>query len=221
MMRGFVRPGVAVLLVTNLLGISLAHAQLATVADKTAAESAATIRAATDKTAANKSSSVPTPAAKASHTSSMLAGKLRFSLPSGFEPKVLPPDGEHGAGAVYLDSARRQMVMVIEAPIAGGNPVSDDDKVALDAALDAHQAQLDTPAPNYRRLGNQALTVKGLGLRRTDGTTTFFDKRVYSTSLIAASGSQLATVMVMTPIDGAAAHQALVASILADIAAGR
>jgi len=203
---------VAAFFVGTLLGASLAHAQLVAVDGKAAAE----------KTAPDKNTSANPPAvAKTPEATSMLAGKLRFTLPAGFEPKALPPDGEHGTGAVYLDSTRRQMVMVTEAPIAGGKPVRDDDKQALDAALDAHQAELDTPAPNYRRLGSQALTVNGLGLRRADGTTTFFDKRVYSTSLIAASGSRLATVIVMTPIDGAAAHQALVASILTGLAAGR
>lgn len=44
---------------------------------------------------------------------------------------------------------------------------------------------------------------------------------VCSTSLIAASGSRLATVMIMTPIDDTTGHQSLVASILDDIAAGR
>lgn len=211
MMRMSMRCVLGVFVLASLLGTSMAHAQDASVTADTASNQAAT----------GKPSPVPTLAAKAPDATSMLAGKLRFTLPTGFHHTALPPDNEHGKGGVYLDSARRQMVMVTEAPIAGGKPVSDDDKAALDAALDAHQAELDTPAPNYRRLGSQALNVKGLGLRRTDGTTTFFDKRVYSTSLIAASGSQLATVMVMTPIDGAAAHQALVASILADIAAGR
>ena len=203
-------------LLSASLGASLAHAQLVTVDGKTAAE-----RTAPDKNTSANSPAIPPAIAKTPDATSLLAGKLRFALPAGFERKGLPPDGEHGTGAVYLDSTRRQMVMVTQAPIAGGKPVGDDDRQALDAALDAHQAELDAPAPNYRRLGSQALNVNGLGLRRTDGTTTFFDKRVYSTSLIAASGSQLATVVVMTPIDGAAAHQALVASILADIAAGR
>jgi len=214
MMRMSMRCRLGVFVVASLLGVSLAHAQVAGVASNTDSKTA-------NKTATDKAPSVPAPAANTPDATSLLAGKLRFTLPAGFERTALPPDGEHGTGAVYLDSARRQMVMVTEAPIAGGKPVSDDDKQALDAALDAHQAELDTPAPNYRRLGTQALNVKGLGLRRTDGTTTFFDKRVYSTSLIAASGSQLATVMVMTPIDGAAAHQALVAGILAELAAGR
>lgn len=215
MMRVSMRHKAGVSVAAALLSIALAHAQAPAVEDTPAVDNTAA-----GKTASDKPSSAPTPAAGAS-SASLLAGKLRVTLPAGFERTALPPDGEHGAGAVYLDSARRQMVMVTEAPIAGGRRILDDDKTALDAVLDAHQAELDAPVSNYRRLGSQTLDVNGLTLRHTDGSTTFFDQRVYSSSLIAASGSRLATVMIMTPIDDAAAHQALVASILADLAAGR
>jgi hypothetical protein len=201
MMRRSVRRKLGALAVAMSLGISLAHAQVAVVGEKSAADK-------------------PSPA-QAQDGTSLLAGKLRFTLPVGFKRTALPPDDKLGSGAMYEDSARRQMVLAIESATAAGKRVTEDDGVFLDAALAAHHAELDTPVPNYRRLGTQAFTIKGLGLRRTDGTTTFFDQPVYSTSLIAASGSLVATVLVMTPIKDAKTHQALVANILDGIAAGR
>lgn len=210
MMRVSMRHKAGVSVAAALLNIAFAHAQVPAVEDTPAV----------GKTAGGKAASVPPPVA-GPNRASLLGGKLRVTLPAGFEHTPLPPDGEHGTDAVFLDSARRQMVMVTEAPIAGGRRIPDDDKTALNAALDAHQAELDAPVSNYRRLGSQTLDVNGLTLRHTDGSTTFFDQRVYSSSLIAASGSQLATVMIMTPIDDAKGHRSLVASILAKLAAGR
>jgi hypothetical protein len=152
---------------------------------------------------------------------SLLAGKLRFALPPGFDRTALPPGGEFGEGAIHVDRQTRQVMLITEAPIAGGVQVGDDDPGVLDAALAAHLLELDKPSPNYRRLGEQSLSIKGLGLRRSDGTTRFFDQRVHSTSLLAASGGTLATLIMVTPIDDTAGHQALVARVLAEIDAMR
>lgn len=191
--------GLAALLVSAaLLSASLAaHAQAAGQAPAAAARSAG------------------------SAMTSMLDGKLRFTLPAGFDRTALPPDDRGGAGAVFIDPDRHQMVMITESRNADGVWAGDDDRAFLDTALAAHLIELDKPTPNYHRLGKQSLSIKGLGLRRTDGTTSFFDKRVASTSLIAGSGASLATVMIMTPIEERARHQALVASILDAITASR
>jgi hypothetical protein len=152
---------------------------------------------------------------------SMLSGKLRFELPDGFDRTALPPDAKRGKDVVYLHPGRQQMVLTTESPTGSRVNVGEDDRKFLDASLAAHLAELDKPVPNYRRLATRAYAFKGLGLRRTDGTSTFFDQPVRTSSLVAGNGVVVSVVMIMSGIDDEAGHHALVARILDSIAANR
>jgi hypothetical protein len=161
------------------------------------------------------------PAAANAVGGSMLSGKLRFELPDGFDRTVLPPDAKRGNDTVYLNPGRQQMVLTTESPTGSRVNVGEDDPKFLDASLAAHLAELDKPVPNYKRLATRAYAFKGLGVRRTDGTSTFFDQPVRTSSLVAGNGVVVSVVMIMSGIDDEAGHRALVARILDSIAANR
>lgn len=163
----------------------------------------------------------PVVQAPAATGASMLTGKLRFTLPDGFNRTVLPPDGKRGSEVVFLDPGQNQMVLTTESPAGDRASVGDDDPAFLDAALADHLVELDKPAPTYKPLATRSLSLKGLGLRRTDGRSTFFDHPVYSTSLVAGSGVMVAIVMVVSNIEDRDRHQALVARIVDSIASNR
>ncbi|QEI07809.1 hypothetical protein FXN63_19695 [Pigmentiphaga aceris] len=157
---------------------------------------------------------------------SLLAGKLSFSLPSGFVGNKLPPgsatDGAAGAtGTIYVNQALQQVVLNTEAPVPGGTRVQDNDAKFLDGATTSFVEQQRAALPDYQRLGEKSMTIKGVGLRQLDAIGTFGGTPTRSTMLVAGSGNTMALIRIMSKADDAASHNVLVSTVIDNIKSGR
>lgn len=149
----------------------------------------------------------------------LLKGKLKFVLPEGFTPAPLPPGARIGTadvkGTVYANDSRKQLIITGEWRTPSGVRVRDDDPVFLERARADYLAHMQKALPDYEILGDKALRIRGLGIRQTEGLSTFGVVRTLSTSLLAASGTTLAVVRVISRADDSHRHEALVADVLA------
>jgi len=155
----------------------------------------------------------------------LLKGKLNFRLPAGFTGSPLPPGARMGnadvKGTVYSHQANRQLVIAAEWRTPSGVRVKDDDHVFLERARADYIAQMQKSLPDYEIIGDKALRIKSLGIRQTEGISTFGQVRTLSTSLLAASGTTQAVVRIISRADDGRSHEALVAEVLQALRATR
>ena len=155
----------------------------------------------------------------------LLKGKLSFRLPAGFTGSPLPTGARMGnadvKGTVYSHQANRQLVIAAEWRTPSGVRVKDDDHVFLERARADYIAQMQKSLPDYEIIGDKALRIKGLGIRQTEGISTFGQVRTLSTSLLAASGTTQAVVRIISRADDGRSHEALVAEVLQALRATR
>lgn len=155
----------------------------------------------------------------------LLKGKLKFTLPDGFTGAPLPPGARIGTtdvkGTVYANEGRKQLIIVGEWRTPSGVRVRDDDHVFLERARADYIAHMQKALPDYEILGDKALRIRGLGIRQTEGLSTFGIVRTLSTSLLAASGATQVVVRVISRAEDSAQHEALVADVIAAMRAGR
>ncbi len=160
-----------------------------------------------------------------SERASLLKGKLSFRLPAGFAGTPLPPGARMGnadvKGTVYAHQAHKQLVIAAEWRTPSGVRVKDDDHVFLERARADYIAQMQKSLPDYEIIGDKALRIKGLGIRQTEGISTFGQARTLSTSLLAASGTTQAVVRIISRADDGRSHEALVAEVLQALRATR
>lgn len=157
-------------------------------------------------------------APRAVERASLLKGKLKFVLPEGFVGAPLPPGARMGIadvkGTVYANQARKQLIITGEWRTPSGVRVKDDDRLFLERARADYIAQMQKSLPDYQILGDKVLRIKGLGLRQTEGLSTFGNVRTLSTSLLAASGATQSVVRVISRAEDGALHEAVVASVV-------
>jgi hypothetical protein len=157
-------------------------------------------------------------APRAIERASLLKGKLKFALPEGFVGSPLPPGARMGTadvkGTVYANPGRKQLVITGEWRTPSGVRVKDDDRLFLERARADYIAQMQKSLPDYEILGDKALRIKGLGIRQTEGLSTFGNVRTLSTSLLAASGATQSVVRIISRAEDGGMHQAVVASVI-------
>ncbi|WHS58529.1 hypothetical protein [Pseudomonas sp. G2-4] len=151
---------------------------------------------------------------------SMLGGKFVFTLPKGFIATPLPAgdaaQGTAGAtGTMYSNATSRTVVIAAENTIINGAKVKDDDGAFLDTTMGDFAVQRTTALPDAKILSAKSLTQKGtgLGLRQLDTSATQGGGPTLDTTLLAASGTRMAVVQVISRAKDKAGHEALVKQI--------
>ena len=147
---------------------------------------------------------------------SMLGGKFTFTLPKGFVANALPTSPTGASGTMYANEATKTVVIAAENNLPEGVKVKDNDGEFLDGtAADFDSAQRKA-LPDYNKLSEKSLTLKstGLGLRQVDSTATQGGGQTLNTTLMAASGSRMTVVQVISRPGDMAAHETLIKQIV-------
>ena len=160
-------------------------------------------------------------AAKATDTGpapkvSMLGNKFTFTLPKGFTANPLPADPTGASGTMYTNETTKTVVIVAENTIPGGVNVKDNDGPFLDATASDFATEQARALPDFTKLSEKSLTRKGtgLGLRQIDSSATQGGGKTLDTTLMAASGTRMALVQVISRLSDNAGHEMLVKQIV-------
>ncbi|WP_433786090.1 hypothetical protein [Pseudomonas frederiksbergensis] len=152
---------------------------------------------------------------------SMLGGKFTFTLPKGFIANPLPAGdaatGTAGAtGTMYTNQTTKTVVIAAENTIPGGVNVKDNDGEFLDSTVSAFATEQRNALPDFNKLSEKSLTQKGtgLGLRQIDSTATQGGGMTLDTSLMAASGTRMAIIQVISRPNDKTGHETLVNQII-------
>lgn len=150
---------------------------------------------------------------------STLGGKLTFNLAQGFEANPLPPgdsaSGTAGAmGTMYSNQASKTVVMVAENVRTDGVQIKDNDNEFLDSAVESFLRKQSTALPDFQKLDEKKLTIKGLGLRQIDSVATMGGGKTLGTTLLAGSGSRILVIQIISRADDQAGHTAVVKQIV-------
>lgn len=152
---------------------------------------------------------------------SMLGGKFTFTLPKGFIANPLPAGdaatGTAGAtGTMYTNQTSKTVVIAAENTIPGGVNVKDNDGEFLDSTVSAFATEQRNALPDFNKLSEKSLTQKGtgLGLRQIDSTATQGGGMTLDTSLMAASGTRMAIIQVISRPNDKTGHETLVNQII-------
>ncbi|WP_223486902.1 hypothetical protein [Pseudomonas sp. A-RE-19] len=167
--------------------------------------------------AAKTTASDKTPTQKVS----MLGGKFTFTLPKGFIANPLPAGdaatGTAGAtGTMYTNQTSKTVVIAAENTIPGGANVKDNDGEFLDATVSAFATEQRNALPDFNKTSEKSLTQKGtgLGLRQIDSTATQGGGMTLDSTLMAASGTRMAIVQIISRPNDKTGHEALVKQIV-------
>jgi hypothetical protein len=160
---------------------------------------------------AAKATSSDAPAQKVS----MLGGKFTFNLPKGFIANPLPASPEGASGTLYSNETTKTVVIAAENTLPNGISVKDNDGAFLDGTVADFDAAQHKSLPDYNKLSEKSLTRKtGLGLRQVDGTATQGGGLTLTTTLMAASGTRMAVIQVISRPGDMAAHETLIKQIV-------
>lgn len=166
----------------------------------------------------SKAATAPS-AASAATSISLLAGKLRFSLPSGYESAALPPgdasNGTAGAeGTLYMNEAQKRIVVVTEMPLQSALDAS---KAENDAFLaSASQGFISRQAqglPDFHQTGEKRVSLNGLAAQQIDATATIGGGKTLTTYFMAGAGPRMAIVQVISRETDRAGHDAVLQRI--------
>jgi len=151
---------------------------------------------------------------------SMLGGTFTFTLPKGFTATPLPAgevaQGTAGAtGTMYSNATSKTVVIAAENVILNGTNVKDDDGAFLDTTMADFAAQRLKSLPDAKILSEKSLKQKGtgLGLRQLDTQATQGGGPTLDSTLLAASGTRMAVVQIISRVSDQAGHEALVKQI--------
>ncbi|VVO89562.1 hypothetical protein [Pseudomonas fluorescens] len=156
------------------------------------------------------------PAKDAAQKVSMLGGKFTFTLPKGFVANALPTSPTGASGTMYANEATKTVVIAAENNLPEGVKVKDNDGEFLDGtAADFDSAQRKA-LPDYNKLSEKSLTLKGtgLGLRQVDSIATQGGGQTLNTTLMGASGGRMTVVQVISRPGDMAAHETLIKQIV-------
>ena len=108
------------------------------------------------------------------------------------------------------------MVIAAENSLPEGVKVKDNDGEFLDGTAADFDAAQRKALPDYNKLSEKSLTLKktGLGLRQVDSTATQGGGQTLNTTLMAASGSHMTVVRVISRPGDMAAHETLIKQIV-------
>jgi len=160
---------------------------------------------------AAKATSSDAPARKVS----MLGSKFTFNLPKGFIANPLPASPDGASGTLYSNEATKTVVIAAENTLPNGISVKDNDGGFLDGTVADFDAAQHKSLPDYNKLSEKTLTQKsGLGLRQIDGTATQGGGMTLTTTLMAASGTRMAVIQVISRPGDMAAHETLIKQIV-------
>ncbi|WP_347907425.1 hypothetical protein [Pseudomonas grandcourensis] len=160
---------------------------------------------------AAKATSSDAPAQKVS----MLGSKFTFNLPKGFIANPLPASPDGASGTLYSNETTKTVVIAAENTLPNGISVKDNDGVFLDGTVADFEAAQHKSLPDYNKLSEKNLTQKaGLGLRQVDGTATQGGGMTLTTTLMAASGTRMAVIQVISRPGDMAAHETLIKQIV-------
>jgi len=162
--------------------------------------------------AAKATSSANAPAQKVS----MLGGKFTFNLPKGFIANPLPAGPTGASGTLYSNETTKTVVIAAENTLPNDVSVKDNDGAFLDGTAADFDAAQRKALPDYNKLSEKSLTQKtaGLGIRQVDGTATQGGGMTLNTTLMAASGTRMAVVQVISRPGDMAAHETLIKQIV-------
>lgn len=146
---------------------------------------------------------------------SMLGGKFTFTLPKGFIANPLPASAEGASGTLYSNETTKTVVIAAENNLPEGSSVKDNDGAFLDGTVADFDAAQRKSLPDYNKLSEKSLTQKtGLGLRQVDSTASQGGGMTLNTTLMAASGTRMAVLQVISRPGDMAAHETLVKQIV-------
>ncbi|WP_460126453.1 hypothetical protein [Pseudomonas sp. S2_C03] len=160
-------------------------------------------------------------AAKAADTGpapkvSLLGAKFKFTLPKGFVANPLPASPTGASGTMYTNETTKTVVIVAENTVPGGVNAKDNDGAFLDAAAADFATEQAKALPDFTKLSEKSFTQKGtgLGVRQIDSTATQGGGKTLDTTLMAASGTRMALVQVISRLSDNAGHEALIKQIV-------
>lgn len=166
----------------------------------------------------SKAAATP-PAASGATSISVLAGKLRFSLPSGYETAALPPgdasNGTAGAqGTLYMNEAQKRIVVVTEMPLQSaldaGKAESDAFLASASQGFIGRQAQA---LPDFHQTGDKRVSLNGLPAQQIDATATIGGGKTLTTYFMAGVGQRMAVVQIISRETDRTGHDAVIQRI--------
>ena len=119
----------------------------------------------------------PTKQKPAMQTVSTLSGKFEFKLPDSYVANPLPAGDEASGtagetGTMYVNKTTKSVVIAVEHPLQAGVNAKDNDADFLDGAVAGFLKQQSAGLPDFKKLSEKKLTLKGLGVRQIDSTAT-------------------------------------------------
>jgi hypothetical protein len=90
----------------------------------------------------------------------------------------------------------------------------DNDAGFLDGAVTGFLNQQVASLPDFKKLSEKKLTLKGLGVRQIDSTATMGGGKTLNTTFLAGSGSHMSVVQVIFRADDQAGHDKLIKQIV-------
>ncbi|HWT69681.1 MAG TPA: hypothetical protein VN214_11270 [Pseudomonas sp.] len=146
---------------------------------------------------------------------SMLDGKFTFTLPKGFVANALPSNNG-ASGTMYANETTKTVVIAAQNSLPEGTTVKDNDGAFLDGTAADFDAAQRKALPDYNKLSEKSLTLKstGLGVRQVDSTATQGGGMTLNTTLMAASGSHMTVIQVISRPGDMAAHETLIKQIV-------
>jgi hypothetical protein len=149
-------------------------------------------------------------------TVSMLGNKFKFTLPKGFVANPLPASPTGATGTMYTNETTKTVVIAAENTIPGGVNAKDNDGEFLDTTASDFATEQAKALPDFAKLSEKSITQKGtgLGLRQIDSSATQGGGKTLDTTVMAASGTRMALVQVISRLSDNAGHEALVKQIV-------
>ena len=143
----------------------------------------------------------------------VLDGKLKVIIPAGFTEAEFPSDpaAPDVSGKIYLNRATMQAIIVIDVPV--DQAVGDDDAFTLGAMAAGFQSQQQTAVPTFKKTGDGAFKVGGIGVFQLDATSKLSGRPAELTALFAASGKKVVTFSAYTLAQEKARHPGLVEAL--------
>lgn len=140
----------------------------------------------------------------------VLDGKLKVVIPAGFTETEFPSDPAtpEVSGKIYLNRATMQAIIVIDVPVE--QAVGDDDAFTLGAMAAGFQSQQQAAVPTFKKTGDGAFKVGGIGVFQLDATSKLSGRPAELTALFAASGKKVVTFSAYTLAQEKARHPGLV-----------
>ncbi|SEK12058.1 hypothetical protein SAMN03159494_05578 [Achromobacter sp. NFACC18-2] len=153
-------------------------------------------------------------------TLQVLDGKLKVVIPAGFTETEFPSDPAtpEVAGKIYLNRATMQAIIVIDVPV--DLAVGDDDAFTLGAMAAGFQAQQQEAVPSFKKTGDGAFKVGGIGVFQLDASSRLSGRPAELTALFAASGKKVVTFSAYTLAQEKARHPELIEALKRGMSAG-